>query len=174
MDLGLSNGKPRARSQINEAVTPLIKIMISNVFEILFKKLTESSADTKEHSVVVHFLHAVVLQQDSGVGIHIGPGVLDLAGFVQDRWDNHVHVGYQLEQLVIGKMLQCELTLTCVSGIGFAQNSMTISGYHLSGFQESPNVVFQLVFGSIITNILDHLGQEDQDFLIGQAVQWSS
>ena len=138
----------------------------------IFKgNLTESSADTKEDSVVVHFLHAVVLQQDSGVSVHIGPGVLDLAGLVQDGWHNHVHVGHQLEKLIVGKVFQCKFTLACVSGIGFTQHSVTVSGNHLSGFQESPHVVFQLVFGSVETNVFDHLGQEDQDFLIGQAVQ---
>ena len=43
-------------------------------------QLTKRPADSEEDSVVVHFLHSVVLQQDTRVRIHIWPGVLDLAG----------------------------------------------------------------------------------------------
>ena len=39
--------------------------------------------DSEKNCVVVHFLHAVVLEQDSAVGINIGPGVLDLD---KTRW----------------------------------------------------------------------------------------
>ena len=56
----------------------------------LYFRLTKSTAYSEENSVVVHFLHAVILKQNAGVGIHIGPGVLDLSGFSQDGWHDHV------------------------------------------------------------------------------------
>ena len=66
------------------------------IFQIQFLKmlrafrLTKSTAYSEENSVIVHFLHAVILKQNAGVGIHIGPGVLDLSGFSQDGWHDHV------------------------------------------------------------------------------------
>ena len=39
---------------------------------------TDSPRDPKEHGVEALLLDVVVLQQDSAVGIDVGPGVLDL------------------------------------------------------------------------------------------------
>ena len=57
-----------------------------------FKKLTKSSANSKENGIVVHLLHAVVLEQDTGMGIYIRPGVLDLAGLSENSGHDHVEV----------------------------------------------------------------------------------
>ncbi len=56
--------------------------------------LTECPANSKEHGVVVHLLHAVVLEEDARVSVHVGPGVLDLAGVNE----NGGHNGVQLKE----------------------------------------------------------------------------
>lgn len=56
----------------------------------------EGSGDAEQHGVVVHLVHAVVLEQDTGVGVHVGPGVLDLAGLQEDRRHDFVDLRHQL------------------------------------------------------------------------------
>jgi hypothetical protein len=81
---------------------------------------TKGSADSKKNCVVVHFLHAVVLEQDTRVSVHIGPGVLHLSSFCQNWWDEHVQLRDELEHLVVGQVLEGELTLTSVTRISLA------------------------------------------------------
>lgn len=91
----------------------------------------EGTGHAKQYGVVVHLLHAVVLQQDTGVGIYIGPGVLHLAGFGED-WGHHlVDLGDKLEQLIVGQMLEGELSLAGITRIGLAEHSMAIAGHNL-------------------------------------------
>lgn len=91
----------------------------------------EGTGHAKQYGVIVHLLHAVVLQQDTGVGIYIGPGVLDLAGFGKD-WGHHlVDLGDKLEQLIVGQMLEGELSLAGVTRIGLAEHSMAVAGHNL-------------------------------------------
>ena len=54
----------------------------------------KSSGDAEQDSVVVHFLHAVVLQQDTGMGVYIGPWVLHFAGLGEDWWHHLVDLRY--------------------------------------------------------------------------------
>ena len=98
----------------------------------LYFRLTEGSADTEKNSVVVHLLHAVVLEKDARVGVHIGPWVLDLAGLNEDGRNDGVQLADQVEHLVVGQMLEGELTLTTVPGIRFAEHSVAIPGHNLA------------------------------------------
>ena len=51
------------------------------------------------------------------MGVHVGPGVLDLAGLHEDGRHQHVQLGDQLEQLVVGQVLQRKFTLASVPEI---------------------------------------------------------
>ena len=106
MDLGLSNGSPRARSHTRDEHTPTHDIhwfRIKNQPEAkCTKKLTKRPADSEQDGVVVHLLHSVVLQRHARVRIHIGPGVLDLARLEQDRRHEVVELADQLEQGIVG------------------------------------------------------------------------
>lgn len=88
---------------------------------------TESTGNAEQNGVVVHFLQSVVLQQDTGVGIYVGPWVLDLAEFGQDWGHNLVDVGNQLEQRIVWQVLQGELALASVARIGLTQDSVTVA-----------------------------------------------
>ena len=105
---------------------------------------TESAGYTEQDGVVVHFLHAVVLQQDTGVSIYIGPGVLDLAGFSEDWGHDLVDLGNQLEEFIVGQMLEGELALAGVAGIGLTEHSVTVTGNDLAGLEGLPDVVLEL------------------------------
>jgi hypothetical protein len=52
----------------------------------------KGARDSEEDRVVVHLLEAVVLEEDTGVGVHVGPRVLDLARLQEDRRHDLVHL----------------------------------------------------------------------------------
>lgn len=54
------------------------------------------------------------LKQYTRVGVHIGPGVLDLAQLCEDWWHHLVDGSDQLEERVVRQMLQGEFALACV------------------------------------------------------------
>ena len=53
---------------------------------------------SEENGVVVHLLHAKVLEEHTGVSIHVGPGVLHLAGLQEDGRHQLVELGDHLGQ----------------------------------------------------------------------------
>lgn len=59
---------------------------------------TQGTGYSKKHGVVVHFCHAVVLQQHAGMSVYVGPGVLYFAQFWQDAWHHIVQLGHQLHK----------------------------------------------------------------------------
>lgn len=49
-----------------------------------------------------------MVQQNSGVGIHVGVGVLDFSEFVEDAGGEGVYLGDKFEEFIIWEMFQCE------------------------------------------------------------------
>lgn len=64
------------------------------------REAAERSRHAEQNRVVAHFRHAVVLEQNARVGVHVGPGVLHLAEFGQDGRDHFVDLGNQLKTKV--------------------------------------------------------------------------
>ena len=147
---------------------------------------------SEENGVVVHLLHAVVLemeklgkknpqimsetnniylQQNTRVGIYVGPGVLDLAGLQEDWWDQHVQLGDKFEQFVVREMLESELPLTGVSGVSLAEDSVTVARDDLSRLEETPNKLLHLVVSGVQTHSSHHLLHEDEHLLVGETVE---
>jgi hypothetical protein len=62
-------------------------------------------------------LEAVVLEEDTRVGVHVGPGVLGLTGGEENVGDEVVELTDELEELVVGEVLEGELPLSLVSGV---------------------------------------------------------
>jgi hypothetical protein len=62
-------------------------------------------------------LEAVVLKEDTRVGVHVGPGVLGLTGGEENVGDEVVELTDELEELVVGEVLEGELPLSLVSGV---------------------------------------------------------
>ena len=71
----------------------------------------------KEHRVVVKVLEAVVPEQHARVRVNVGVGVLGLSVLGEDARHDLVDGGHDLEQRVIGQILESKLTLAlCVCG----------------------------------------------------------
>ena len=66
------------------------------------------------------------------MSVHVGPWVLDFACLDENGWDNRVQLAHQVEHLVVGQMLEGKLTLTTVSGVSFAEHSVTIARHNLT------------------------------------------
>lgn len=83
------------------------------------------------------------------MSIHIGPRVLGLAVLQQDGGHHVVQLGHQLEERIIGKVLQGELALAGVARIGLAQDSVTVPGDHLTRVQRVPDSLLQLLIADL-------------------------
>ncbi len=68
-------------------------------------------------------------------------------------------------------MLLGESTLGHVTGIGLAENSVTIARDNLTSLEGSPEVVLDSLITEVITNSSLHLGDPVQDLLVGKTVE---
>jgi hypothetical protein len=136
-DFGRSNGSPiPLRNELN-----FLKFRSSPSPDQL-AQASKRARHTKEHGVVLVLLQAVVLEQNSRVRVHVWPWIvkstdivvkltqktyLGLALLQQNVRRHLVHIGNQLEHLVIGQMLQSKLSLASVTWIGLSEDSMSVA-----------------------------------------------
>uniref|UniRef100_A0A182SDY3 Uncharacterized protein n=1 Tax=Anopheles maculatus TaxID=74869 RepID=A0A182SDY3_9DIPT len=132
---------------------------------------TEGTRHTEQYGVVVHLLQTVVLEQHTGVSIYVRPRVLHLAQLGQDWWHDLVDVRDQPEQRVVWQVLEGELALAGIAGIGLTQHSVTVTGHNLARLERLPDELLHLILASIVTQLLAQLLQPHQHFLVGQTVQ---
>ena len=97
-----------------------------------WSQCTQSPGNTEKNRVIVHFVHSVVLEQNSGVGVHVGPRVLNFAQFQQNIGNDIVQSGNQFESLIVGQVFQGKFTLASVTGIRFPQHGVAIARNDLS------------------------------------------
>lgn len=135
---------------------------------------TESTRDTKEDGVVVLLGEAVVLQENTGVGVNVGVWVLGLSVLGEDTGGDLVDLADELEHGVIGQVLLGKLALGDVAGVGLAENGVAVSGNDLAGFESRPQVVLDGLVAKIVANSLLHLLEPDEDLLVGQSVERTS
>ena len=105
------------------------------------------------------------------MGIYVGPGVLDLASLQEDWRHQHVQLGDEFEQFVVREMFESELSLTGVSGVSLTQDRVTVAGNNLARLQEAPHKLLHLVVGRVQADSLHHLLHEDENLLVGEAVE---
>ena len=137
-------------------------------------KDTERTGYTKENSVVVLLSEAVVLEEDTGVGVDVGVGVLGLAVLGENTGGDLVDLADELEHGVVGQVLLSELALGDVAGVGLAENSVAVSGNDLASLEGGPQVVRDGLVAEVVANSLLHLLEPDKDFLVGQSVERTS
>jgi hypothetical protein len=135
---------------------------------------TKGTGDTKENGVVVLFNETIVLEEDTRVGIYVGPWVLGLTVLGQDTGNDVVQLADETEERIVGQVLESELTLSHVTGISLTENGMAETGNNLTTLQGSPDVVLDSLFISMDTNLILHLESPTQDFLVGKTVKRSS
>mmetsp|Transcript_26202 Transcript_26202/g.84300 ORF Transcript_26202/g.84300 Transcript_26202/m.84300 type:complete len:345 (+) Transcript_26202:92-1126(+) len=140
-------------------------------------KHAESAADTKHDGVVVKLVHAVVTQEDAGVGVHVGPRVLGLAVLGEHVGHDLVDGGHDVEQRVVGQVLEGELALSRVARVRLAQHGVAVARDDLARVQRRPR---ELADGVLVDSgaLGLELGLQVQDpaqhLLVGQSVQGAS
>lgn len=134
-------------------------------------KNTNGTRDTEEDGVVVGLGKTVVLEEDTGVGINVGVGVLGLAVLGEDLGGDLVDLADEVEHGVVGHLLLGELALGHVAGISLAEHSVAVAGNDTAGVEGRPEVLGDVLIGEIVTNGLLHLGEPVQDLLVGKTVE---
>ena len=122
----------------------------------------------------MHLVKAVVGEEDTRVGIDVGPGVLGLASLEKDVRNKVVDLANKLEEGVVGEVLQGKLALSGVTGISLTEDGVTVTGNDLTTLEGRPDVLLDGLIGSVLTDLGLHLAQPDKDFLVGKTVKGTS
>lgn len=137
-------------------------------------KDTESTGNTEQDSVVGLLSKTVVLEEDTRVGVHIGPGVLGLTVLGEDLGVNLVDGGNEVEEVVVGHVLKSELTLSSVTGISLSEDSMTVTGNDTASVKGIPEVLLNVLLGDVGANLGLDLENPLKNLLVGTAVEGTS
>ena len=78
---------------------------------------SHGAGNSEENGVEGLLGETVVNKEDSRVGVDVGPRVLGLTGGEESVGNNLVQLADELEELVIGEVLESELTLSLVTGV---------------------------------------------------------
>lgn len=101
--------------------------------------------------------------------INVRERILRLPMLCQDSWGNLVHLTDKLEHWIIGQVTKSKFALRDVAGVGLAEDSVAIARNDLSGFESGPEIVRDGLVAEIVTDLLLHLLQPVEDFLVGSA-----
>ena len=93
---------------------------------------------------------------------------LGFTGLEEDVGDDLVDLTDELEERVLGEMLQSEFSLSSVSRIGLSEDGVTVTWDDLSTLQCRPNVLGDLLVGSIFTDLGSHLLDPSEDLLVSE------
>jgi len=108
------------------------------------------------------------------VGIYVWPWVLGFTLSQENIWNDFVDLSDQFEHIVVWEVFQSELSLASVSWIGFSENGVSVAWDDSSGFQGVPDEIVEFFVGDVFaTEIFSELGQPDEDFLVGETVEWA-
>lgn len=112
-----------------------------------------------------------MVEDDTTVGINIGPGVLDLAEFLKNGRNNLENSGGKLNKGIVLDVFSSEVFKMDVTRISVSQDSVTVTGNDLSGGEGVVGELLNLSFGDIVTDFLLDVEEPSEDFLVGQTVE---
>lgn len=93
---------------------------------------SEGAGNTKENSVVVKLIEAVVHQESTRSGINVRPGVANLTGGFKNVGDDSVASLNKLHEVIILNVLVSKLELTHETRIGLTEDGMTVAWDNLA------------------------------------------
>ena len=134
-------------------------------------KDTERAGHTEEDGVVALLGEAVVLEEDTGVGVDVGVRVLGLAVLGENARSDLVDLADELEHGVVGQVLLGEFALGDVTGVGLAENGVAVTRDDLTGLEGGPEVVLDGLVAEIVANGLLHPLKPDKHLLVGETVE---
>jgi len=134
----------------------------------------EGARHAEEHRVVGVLGEAVVHEQHAGVRVHVGEGVLRLAVLGEHVGHHLVHGGHDLEEGVLGQVLEAELALRGVARVGLAQHGVAVPGDDLAGVEGVPRELADGVVRdgqALLGELVLQVHHPAQHLLVGEAVQ---
>ena len=99
---------------------------------------SEGPRDAEKHGVVVELVEAEVHEESARASVHVGPGVLGLALLGEHARSHLVDHVDQLEERIVGQVLEAELHLRGVARIGLAQHGVAVAGDDLASLESLP------------------------------------
>lgn len=138
------------------------------------REASEGSGNSEDNSVVVELSHSIVVEENSGVSINVGPGVLDLSGLLQDTGDDSEALVNKLDKGIVLDVSLSEVRQMGESGIGLSEDGMTESGDDSSRLQDLPDVVTQLLVRRGVSNFFSEVEEETNDLLVSESVKGTS
>jgi hypothetical protein len=108
---------------------------------------SEGTGDTEQDSVVLVLLEAVVLKENTRVGINVGPGILGLTMLLENDRGSLIDERDKLEEGVVGHVLKSILALASVTRIGLTEHSVTVTRNNLTGLEGVPEGLSDLLLG---------------------------
>jgi len=138
---------------------------------------TDGTGNSEEDGVVLILGESIVPEKYSRVGVDVRVWVGCLSMFGQDVGHDTVDGVDDLEQFVIGHVLQCKFPLAGVTRVGLTEYSVAVSWNDLSSVERIPCKLGDGV-GVDLLSFCGKLGREFLDpfeyLLVGKAVEWSS
>jgi len=135
---------------------------------------SQSTRNSEQNGVEVGFDQAVVLKKNTAVGINIGPWVLGLSVLSEDWRNDLVENADELEERIVGKILQSELTLASVTGISLSENSVSESGDDLTRVKSVPESLLHNLNINTTCELLLEVLSPLEHFLVGKTVERTS
>lgn len=109
------------------------------------------------------------------MGINIGPWVLGLSLLGENGGNDFVDLGNELEEGVVGEVLEGKLSLGGVSGIGLSQHSVSESGNNASSVESFPNNFSETLVGDLLASeLLLEVEGPGEHLLVGKTVEGTS
>ena len=134
-------------------------------------KDTNGAGDTEEDGVVASLSETVVLEEDTGVGVNVGVGVLGLAVLGEDTGGDLVDLGDEVEHGVVGHLLLGESALSHVTGVSLSEDGVTVTGDDTAGVEGGPEVVSDGLVAKVVADGLLELGEPVKDLLVSKTVE---
>lgn len=132
---------------------------------------TNGAGHAEEHGVEALLGEAVVLQQDTGVGVDIRVGVLSLAVLGKNTGCDLVDLRNQLEHLVVREVLEGELALGDIARVSLAEHSVAVAGNDAAGLEGVPEVLGDVLVRKVAADGLLHLLQPVENLLVSKTVK---
>jgi len=135
---------------------------------------SESARDTEQDGVVIVLGETVVHEEGTRSTINIRPGVLDLTSGSEHFGDDFVVGLNELDQVRSFNELIGEVEFANETGVGLAQDSVSIAGNNLSRGHGIGDMLTDIILGPGISVLLNEAEDVVEALLVSKTVERSS
>ena len=92
-----------------------------------------------------------MVEEDTGVGINIGPWVLDFTEFLEEGWNDVEDDLAELNEGVILDMTNCEFSLMDISWVSVSKHGMSVTWNDFTGSESSLSEFSDTTVGDVVS-----------------------